>query len=374
MEAVTGITYGGQALTVVGTAAQGTGGDNARIEIWRLVNPPTGSNTVSITFTDAVNEEGATAGAASFTGVHQTTPLGTFASAVSSGTADTPTVNVSSAVGELVFDTVARKQNSLTVDPGQTQRWHLCTDGTCSNVDGGTSTKDGAASVTMTWTPDNKRWAIGAVPIKPSGNCNNAVASAVAEISPNDVTTSATGNAFSYDIQATIGGGDTGVNTVAITVPGSFGVPTVTDVLVDSLSVPYTDNTSGNAISVVLTTKITTSSRITVLFSADAPTTQDLTGVDFVSTVDDNGTGDAAQATTEGNGDADTGDNNSWTVTTTDGIFPARNHRASRHRRHHPDRLPGHADRCPGRQRSGGERPDLRRSRRQQYHSRLRHS
>jgi hypothetical protein len=43
IEVVTGITYGGQALTVVGTAAQGP--DNSRIEIWRLVNPPTGSNT-----------------------------------------------------------------------------------------------------------------------------------------------------------------------------------------------------------------------------------------------------------------------------------------------------------------------------------------
>jgi hypothetical protein len=39
-----------------------------------------------------------------------------------------------------------------------------------------------------------------------------AVTSAVAEISPNDVTTSSTANAFSYDIQATIGGGDTGVD------------------------------------------------------------------------------------------------------------------------------------------------------------------
>jgi CSLREA domain-containing protein len=321
-EAVTGITYGGQALTVVGTAAQGP--DNARIEIWQLVNPPTGSNTVSITFNDAfddpVNGEGASAGAISFTGVHQTTPLGTFASAIANGTvADTPSVNVSSATGELVFDTVARKANPLTVDASQTERWHQCTDNGCSNIDGAASTEAGAASVTMSWSPDNTRWALGAVPIKPSGNCNSAVTSAVAEISPNDVTTSSTGNAFSYDITATIAGGDSGVNLVSITVPGSFGVPTVTDVLVDDLSVPYTDNTSGNAISVVLTSKLTTTGKITVLFSADAPTTQDLTGVDFVSTVDDNGTSDTPQATTEGNGDGNAGDNNSWTVTTTDG-------------------------------------------------------
>jgi hypothetical protein len=169
IEVVTGITYGGQALTVVGTAAQGP--DNSRIEIWRLVNPPTGSNTVSITFNDAfddpVNEEGASAGAVSFTGVHQGTPLGTFASAISSGSS-VPTVAVSSAVGELVFDTVARKGAAVTVDPSQTEQWNLCTDGGCSNVGGGASTEAGAASVTMSWTPANDRWSIGAVSIKPA--------------------------------------------------------------------------------------------------------------------------------------------------------------------------------------------------------------
>jgi hypothetical protein len=156
-------------------------------------------------------------------------------------------------------------------------------------------------------------------------NCGSipAVTSAVAEISPNDVTTNSTGNAFSYDIQTTIGGGlDTGVNRVAITVPGTFGAPTVTDVLVGGSSVAFTDNTSGNAISVDLTTKVTTSSQITVVFSANAPTGQDLVGVDFLSTVDDSGNADVPQATTEGDGDGDAGDNNDWTVTTTDVAAP----------------------------------------------------
>ena len=169
VEVVTGITYGGQTLTVVGTDAQGP--DNARIEIWRLVNPPSGSNMVSITFNDAFddpgNEEGASAGAVSFTGVHQGTPLGTFASAAASGSS-VPSVNVSSAAGELVFDTVAMKADAVTVDPSQTEQWNLCTDGGCSNVGGGASTEAGAASVTMSWTPADSRWAIGAVPIKPA--------------------------------------------------------------------------------------------------------------------------------------------------------------------------------------------------------------
>ena len=162
-------------------------------------------------------------------------------------------------------------------------------------------------------------WAAGGVSIKPAASCSGttAVSSAGAEISPNNVTTGSTGNAFSYDIQATISGAATGVDRVTITVPGSFGAPTVTDVEVDGTPVAYTDNTSGNAISVDLTTKITTSSQITVLFDADAPITQDLVGVDFAATVDDSGTVDAPQSTIEGNGDGDAGDNNSWTVITT---------------------------------------------------------
>ena len=56
-----------------------------------------------------------------------------------------------------------------------------------------------------------------------------AVTSAVAEIAPNDVATSSTGNAFSYDILATIGGADTGADHVSITGPGSFEPPPVLD-------------------------------------------------------------------------------------------------------------------------------------------------
>ncbi len=139
------------------------------------------------------------------------------------------------------------------------------------------------------------------------------------------MATSSTANAFSYDILANIGANDTGVDRVAITVPVSFGTPTVTDVLVGGSSVAYTDNTSGNDISVDLTTKVTAIGRITVLFTADAPTTEDLTGVDFLSTLDDSGTAESPQATTEGNADGDAGDFNSWTVRTADGggICPA---------------------------------------------------
>jgi hypothetical protein len=144
-----------------------------------------------------------------------------------------------------------------------------------------------------------------------------AVTSAVAEISPNDVPTGSPGNGFFYDILATINAGDTGVDRVTITVPASFGAPIVTNVQVGGTSVPYTDNTAGNTISVDLTVKITSTDIITVLFSSDAPGAADPIGQDFISTVDDSTTGDAAHTTTEGNADG-YADANSWRVTTTD--------------------------------------------------------
>lgn len=163
----------------------------------------------------------------------------------------------------------------------------------------------------------------------------DAVTSATAEISPNDVTTNDTGVEFIYAILATIGGTDTGVDRVEITVPNSFGLPSVDSVRVGGSVVGYTDNTASRLISIDLDTKLTSTDSIQVYFTADAPTAPDALGQDFTSTVDDSGTGAAAQSTTEGNADGDAGDANSWTVTTTDsggggptppgGICPAAN-------------------------------------------------
>jgi hypothetical protein len=169
-ETVSNVTYNGVGLTPVGSATQGTG---SRVEIWRLIAPDTGTHDVVVTFSDNLDET-AKVGVTTFTGVHQTTPLGTFAGAngYSLGPA---TVDVSSATNELVFDTVGCPRvgstgcQSLTVGAGQTQRWlEQQADG--FGYRGGGSTEPGAATVTMSWTiggTASSPWAIGAVPIKP---------------------------------------------------------------------------------------------------------------------------------------------------------------------------------------------------------------
>lgn len=164
-ETVSSVTYNGAPLALVGSVNQV---DDARVEIWSLVPPPTGTYDVVITFSAQLTRS-ATAGVMTFTGVHQTTPLGTFVSAKAPTDPGPATVNVSSAANELVFDTVACEScTSLTVGSGQTQRWNLVVEN--GQTRGAGSTEPGAATVTMSWTLGTAdHWAIGAVPIKPSG-------------------------------------------------------------------------------------------------------------------------------------------------------------------------------------------------------------
>ncbi len=153
------VTYGPQSLTLVGIQ---DGPAQARIEIWRLVNPATGTATVTVHGNPADSGANIVVGVTTWTGVDQTTPLGPFASA--NGMSTTATVDVTSAAGELVHDTVSANIMSLAVGAGQTQRWNLSPQHT-----GGGSTEPGAATVTMSWVAEIPvDWAIGGVSIKPA--------------------------------------------------------------------------------------------------------------------------------------------------------------------------------------------------------------
>jgi hypothetical protein len=144
--------------------------NDARVEIWKLVPPTTGSGNVVVTFSAPLAAE-AVAGAITFTGVHQTTPLGAFASAIDSDTTSA-TVDVDSAAGEFVFGVVACEYDAVITDPSQTEHWNISVNGTATN--GAGSTEAGAApTVATSWTlvaeptPSN-HWAVGGVSIKPA--------------------------------------------------------------------------------------------------------------------------------------------------------------------------------------------------------------
>ena len=171
-DTVNTVSYGGTGLTRVGFIANA---NRSRIEIWRLVAPPTGGNNLIVTLTGA-NTAAFVVGTVSFTGVSQTAPLGTFFSAT--GNSNAPNVTVTGVnEGEVVIDVVGKQNNSetLVVNPSQSQRWNRMTttaggNNTKENGAGSTeSAPDGGGNVLMSWSLANTRqWALGAVAIKPA--------------------------------------------------------------------------------------------------------------------------------------------------------------------------------------------------------------
>jgi prepilin-type N-terminal cleavage/methylation domain-containing protein len=170
LETVTGVTWNGtENLTLVGTEANA---DDARVEIWKLVAPSTGTYNVVITFNEALNAQ-AIGGVMTFTGVDQTTPLGPFASAEADGTL--ASVDVSSATDELVFGVVAAETPSgFTEGPGQSEHWYQSVGS--GRTEGAGSTEAGAATVTTSWTlGSSDHWAIGGVSIKQTTSTSDVI-------------------------------------------------------------------------------------------------------------------------------------------------------------------------------------------------------
>ncbi|MGD8500463.1 MAG: C25 family cysteine peptidase, partial [Phycisphaerales bacterium] len=160
---VDSLTYGGQALTLAGEIDQSL---NVGTEIWYLVNPPTGTNTVSLSM---YQQNMIKCGAASFVNVDQATPLGSFFSA--SGLSDSVSVDVTGVnEGELVIDSLAVKSaDSATVGADQTELWN---EFYLSEIRSAASTEpspDGGGTVSMSWSLGSSiEWAIGAVALKPA--------------------------------------------------------------------------------------------------------------------------------------------------------------------------------------------------------------
>ena len=158
---VNGVTYGGTSLTLVG---EDIGNGNARMHMYMMLNPPSGTADVVVTLS-ANPDKGIVVGVTNFTGVNQSTPLGTFNS--TNGKTLASSITVSSATGELVYDVATSRQATESANAGQTVLYNLDAGNEVNG--GGASTQPGAASVTMGWSLSAlHEWAIGAVSIKPA--------------------------------------------------------------------------------------------------------------------------------------------------------------------------------------------------------------
>jgi prepilin-type N-terminal cleavage/methylation domain-containing protein len=236
-ETVTGVTWNGtENLTLVGSEAGTNDGEDGRVEIWSLVAPSTGTHDVVITFSAALAQEAA-AGVMTFTGVDQTTPLGTFAS--NAGDDSTPaTVNIPSASGELVFGVVASEYDTLTASSGQTEQWNLAVPSTY----GAGGTDVGAPTVTMSWnlSSSSNHWAIGGVSIKPAAPTVDSCSTGV--ISFDAASSGSTTASNSLTFGHTIGTGSNRILAVTVSIENCNPYPTVTGITYNGQALTKADS------------------------------------------------------------------------------------------------------------------------------------
>ncbi len=153
------VTYGGTALTLVGRSSSGT----VPVEIWRLLNPAVGIADVVVTLSAHTP---IAAGATTYNGVNQTSPVRSFYSASGNSTNSSVTV-ADSAAGDLIIDVQswAGQPPGGAVGAGQTLNWSQVN----AFLTGGSTSEPGAASVEMSGSfTASAQWVIGAVAIRPS--------------------------------------------------------------------------------------------------------------------------------------------------------------------------------------------------------------
>jgi hypothetical protein len=118
---VSTVTVGGVSGVFVDKQLVGGASQFEIIETWRVVAPPIGSQTAVATF-DANNPGACAIIATNYKDVRQTTPLGTPAK--TSGSSTAASIEVASAVGELVHAQIWHRNGNAgyTVTGGQTDR------------------------------------------------------------------------------------------------------------------------------------------------------------------------------------------------------------------------------------------------------------
>lgn len=163
-ETLDSVTYGGVAMTRLGATNM--------VDLFYLLNPPAGPQTVLATWSGA-SAKGVVAGAVTLVGIDSNSPLGTLYSA--QGTSTSPSVAVSGThVNGLLLSVVAVNAvaSLTTLTTSQNLLWSdkAGTSGATTRTQGGGSTAPGTGgTVSMAWTLGaSKPWGILAVEALPA--------------------------------------------------------------------------------------------------------------------------------------------------------------------------------------------------------------
>ncbi len=161
-------TYGGVSMSSVGSTSNINYGSTVigKAQIFELIAPATGSQTVAVTFSDTGNF--GAAGSVSYTSVNQS---------VASGTAVTDTGNanqgtslaVSTNSGDMISDCFGADVTNLPVTAGQTQRFRGSA--VAGSYYGASQDATGSGSININWTwPDTTAYVhVGANILQVSG-------------------------------------------------------------------------------------------------------------------------------------------------------------------------------------------------------------
>lgn len=160
------VTFNSTNLTKIGHAVFD---NDARVELWYLLNPTVTTANIVATVSQTGNGKGIAA--ICFTGVDQTTPFGTAVTNTVDGSS--LSVTVSSNTGEVVlgaFTCDGCTAAEVSVQSPSTQRWEFAADVAMTNG----ATRDGASpNVAITYNTANQSALIG-VSIKPAASDNSA--------------------------------------------------------------------------------------------------------------------------------------------------------------------------------------------------------
>jgi hypothetical protein len=164
-EHVVSVRYGGNNLSLIARRSAKNNDDDPHVSAWYLVDPPVGTHTVQVVFSD--NGEAGT-GAISFAGVDQGNPIGNITAASAENGA--PNITIRSFEGAVVMDVIAHAKN---VDDGphpgngQTQLWRLGLNGDGPTT-GASIREGGNGDVSMTWQNASGEWAAIGFNINPA--------------------------------------------------------------------------------------------------------------------------------------------------------------------------------------------------------------
>lgn len=173
---VSSVTFNGTAMQLVGTQNTSGNGGGVTIYLYRQINPVAGPANVVINYSGGTGTPAANtivAGATTFTGVDQTTPVANFTSAAG-GSGSPESVTITASAGDLAYsffgvDAGTVVNNIVSTTAGGTELWNRG----ILYVSGAAGTKAGSPTVAMSYTQsDNQEWAICGLAIKPATVAN----------------------------------------------------------------------------------------------------------------------------------------------------------------------------------------------------------